>query len=360
MPILIRNGSQSEIVSSTAFPTEQELEILLANTPELLRHEGEPVIAFVARQVDLQEAGILDLLFVNKDGLPIAVEVKLARNAQARREVVAQAVDYLSSLTTLTVDELDQRVGGKLEEALRTLVEEEDSAFDLAWQAVGTNLRAGQARLVVALDDAPSPLERIFRFLARNSQLDVQLLTVQRYSSLEVGEVFVPRSLVDPASEDGPGTSTGPRLPSPELTAIVDAYNSSAPQDAQALGKSPNYRLVRLAEWRGMRTFGTHYEFMQTKDGVGAEFHIESDVARPLSESLMPFAGKVVADGRSVLAWDQNWSSGRGRLAARFPRDTPAEVVAQAMRDLIAMTGSTVTSVLQRLQLKQADPVSGS
>ena len=36
-----------------------------------------------------------------------------------------------------------------------------------------------KARLVVALDDAPPALERIFRFLARNSELDVQLLTVE-------------------------------------------------------------------------------------------------------------------------------------------------------------------------------------
>jgi hypothetical protein len=82
----------------------------LQDCPQLLcddsgpPQEKAPGIAFVARQVNLPEAGRLDLLFVSNDGLPIAVEVKLVRNAQARREILAQAVDYVSSLTAMTVD----------------------------------------------------------------------------------------------------------------------------------------------------------------------------------------------------------------------------------------------------------------
>jgi hypothetical protein len=109
----------------------------------------------------------------------------------------------LSALTALTVDELDERVNGKLIAALKNLGQEHEGefSFDLAWKAVGTNLRAGQARIVVVLDQAHDGLERIFHFLARNSKLDVQLFTVQRYKS-NGDEVFVPRILVNPASED--------------------------------------------------------------------------------------------------------------------------------------------------------------
>ena len=93
MPIIIRAGTSSQTIAPGGFSTEEELELLLAASPDLLRQETGPRIAFVDRQVDLREAGTLDLLFVNGEGLPIAVEVKLARNAQARREVVAQAID---------------------------------------------------------------------------------------------------------------------------------------------------------------------------------------------------------------------------------------------------------------------------
>src|SRR5262245_53951960 len=78
-------------------------------------------IVFVAREVALREAGRLDLLFVDRAGMPICVEVKLGCNDEVRRRVVAQAIDYLSALTSFTVDELDVAVNGKLETALRDL-----------------------------------------------------------------------------------------------------------------------------------------------------------------------------------------------------------------------------------------------
>ena len=347
MPILIRNGSRFQSVSPLGFSNEEELELLLSNSPDLLRDDGGPAIAFVDRQVDLREAGILDLLFVSSDGLPIAVEVKLARNAQARREVLAQAIDYISSLTALTVDELDERVNGKLEVALRTFVTEEDDDFDRVWRSVGANLRAGLARLVVALDEVPAALERILRFLARTSQLDIQLVAVQRYSSPDMGEVIVPRSLLNPATEDKPGTPPVPKEPCPELAAVVDAYNETAPPDLRATGRAPSYRGIRPNGWpKGMRT---HYEFILSRGYIGAELHIESDAARRLGETLERFAGKTVADGQGVLVWNQNWSSGRGRLSAQFPINMPPQTIAQAMRDLIALTISVATERLNAL-----------
>ncbi len=125
---------------------------MLKDSPYLLKDDNTSLeddrsaIAFVASQLVLPEAGRLDLLFVSRDGLPIAVEGKPARNAQSRREVVAQAIDYLSSLTALTVDELGQLAEGRLEEALRELVLDDDTTFEDAWRSVGASLRAGKAR----------------------------------------------------------------------------------------------------------------------------------------------------------------------------------------------------------------------
>jgi RecB family endonuclease NucS len=114
MPILVRASSGIFSLEASGFPNEETLEKLLAENPDLLRPEDGSSLAFIARQVDLREAGVLDLLFVNDEGLPVAVEVKLARNGQSRREVVAQAIDYISALTALTNEELDQMVQGGL------------------------------------------------------------------------------------------------------------------------------------------------------------------------------------------------------------------------------------------------------
>jgi hypothetical protein len=247
MPILIKNGSDSEVIPMCAFSNEEELERLLAEHPELLGEEEES-IEFVARQIHLPQAGELDLLFVNSDGLPIAVETKIKKNPEARREVIGQVIDYLASLTDLTVDELNRRVSGKLKDAIDKLTEEaeadeaEESEFDRVWQAVGTNLRAGQARLVVALDEAPQSLERIFHFLARRSQLDVRLVTVQKHTS-KVGNVFVPRTLVNPPTERDASPSPPPPA-DPRFLAVVHAYDSSAPADLRTSGISGKGRHI--------------------------------------------------------------------------------------------------------------------
>lgn len=348
MPIIIRTHDGSHAVQSTRFATENELESALADNPELLRQDHEPRVALAGRQLDLPDAGTLDLLFVNADGLPVAVEAKLGRNAQSRREVVAQAIDYLASLTSLTVDELDAIVGGRLEAALHGFEEDDPPAdFDRLWQAVGANLRAGFARLVVALDEAPIGLERIVRFLARNSELDVQMVTVQRYSVPQVGQVVVPRFLITGASEEG-RPSVRDKVPKPELVAATEFYNAISPPDLQAGGTAVNYRQIRPPDWpSGLRT---HYEFYQTKNSLGAELHIESDAARSLAAVLSPLAGHPVADGSVHLLWDRNWSGGRGRLAAQCQPSAAANLVGSAMIDLIQLTRDKVADHFARME----------
>ncbi len=340
MPVLIRRESSSECVSPSAFSKEEELELLLTECRELLRDDrGQSDVSnieFVARQVDL-EAGRLDLLFVDSTGLPIAIEVKLGLSDDARRKVVAQAIDYLSSLTELTVEELDKAVDGKLEAALERLANDDEEEFDRLWDCVGINLRAGKARLVVALDDAPASLERIFRFLARNSSLDVQLLTLQRYKSA-LGDVVVPQMRVNPATERRPTGHSRSSESAQELLAVFEAYNASAPPESQAVGNASNYRAVRL-DGRG------HYIFYQTKAYIAVK--VQGFADPPVQELLKSFAGKSVANARVTLNWENGGYLGRGQLQAKFPVETPPETVAQAMRDLIALTQAPVTEALR-------------
>jgi hypothetical protein len=252
MPIVIRTDSTSQTVTHSPFENENQLENLLAGSPELLQDDGGSDIELVARQVDLRGTGRLDLLFVTGEGLPIVVEVKLAANPESRREVLAQAIDYLSSLTALTVDELDEKVGNSLEKALRKLTG--DAEFDKIWTAVGTNLRAGRARVVVALDEAPLGLERVFRYLARYSDLDIQLLTVQRYFTPNLGEVFVPQLLVDQASEDKPNMAVSyksieERLAACQNVAVVEFFRVRSQQPTSSRKDALIYRQAGMLRW---------------------------------------------------------------------------------------------------------------
>jgi len=191
--------------------------------------------------------GFLICFFITVTGLPVAAEVKLARNGESRRQIIAQIVDYLSSLTSLTVDELDNLVEGALEQALRRFDSEDPSIdhFERRWQAVGANLRAGLARMVLVLDYASSELERIVRFLSEHSNLDIRLVTVSKYSAHNIGFLFVPRLLVTAEGELAPRPSSGPRPMRNELAEVIATYDGIAAADLKTQGMAVNYRQIR-------------------------------------------------------------------------------------------------------------------
>lgn len=332
MAIVVKAGEIFHPVMSSAFANEDELQKLLADRPELLKQEHEAPLALVKREMELGDAGCLDLFLINGDGLPVAVEVKLQRNAQARREVVAQAIDYITGLTDKTVDELDEKTGGRVTEAIREFSGDDEEAFDRKWRALGANLRAGLARLIVAVDGSTPGLERILRFLAEKSELDVQLVVIERFRSDDKLEVVVARPTFTQASVS--------RMSLPrdngDLLEAVQKYNDNADKDLKAVGTAANYRQIRPPQWpSGARI---HYEFYQTQPYLGVELHLESDQAKPVGTVLSPLAGQALPSSAKELAWDPLWSNGRGKLTARFSRSEDSLVIATAMKELIDIT----------------------
>ena len=349
MSIFIRTANGQISAQVADFMSEAELEEVVACRPELLTTGDDQPMAFVARQVDLPDAGLLDLLFVSKVGLPVAAEVKLARNSESRRQIVAQIVDYLSSLTSLTVDELDSQVEGALEVALHSFGETEDESnrFERRWQAVGANLRAGLARIILVLDTLPADLERIVRFLSEHTNLDIRVVTVTKHEAGAVGTVFVPHVAVVAEGEPAPRPTQGPRPLREDLAAVVVAYDRITPSDLRTHGTASRYRKIRPPEWP--TGFNVHYEFTHVRGFIGAELHLENSNAARLGPDLARFSGTKLGPRKTVLEWDPKWSSGRGRLIARYDAAEDPQVIAATMVDLINQTRKAVVDIASRL-----------
>ena len=344
---------------------EAELEAAVAANPSLVEDDGDAPLALVQRQVTLPDAGLLDLLAVDATGLPVAVEVKLARNGESRRLVVAQVVDYVASLTRLTVDELDRAVNGGLETALRSFEpadSEDDSLFERRWQSVGVNLRAGLARIVLVLDDARDDLQRIVRFLADHSNFDIRLVTVAKYATPDLGKLFVPSMLLSGGARQAvvPGSigESGPTHP--ELLEVAAAYGRlPVSADVPLIGNAKNYRLVRPINWPP--AWKTHYEFYQGRDSMGVELHLEADLAaQQLRSVLIPFAGTPLASTKRPIVWDPAYFSGRGRLRIAFELSAEPAQIAQAMAELIEMTRGKVSEVIQRYVVQGSVAAAGA
>lgn len=139
---------------------EAWLQELAFDHPEILPVQdiepGFGELCAVAREVPCAH-GYIDNLFVTGQGDLVLVEAKLWRNPQARREVVAQALDYVAALTGMTYEALEtacRKGQGMTAASLYGLVAERPDA--LAEQdfvdAVNRNLRFGRV-LVIALGD---------------------------------------------------------------------------------------------------------------------------------------------------------------------------------------------------------------
>ena len=148
-------------------------------------------------------AGPLDALFVNRHGALVLVECKLFRTPQARREVIAQILDYAKELARWGYADLQaavsQRLGRRGENALFALVaarhpEVAEAAFV---DAVSRNLARGRFLLLVAGDGIRQETEAIAEYVQEHAALRFTLgLLEMRGFAMPDGRLLVqPRLL---------------------------------------------------------------------------------------------------------------------------------------------------------------------
>jgi hypothetical protein len=316
------------------FTNERELEDIVADNPYLLTEDDEDDLMFVARQVNLPDAGQADLVFVNGDGLITLVEVKLGRNGQSRREVVGQVFDYVSTLADLTYVEVDERTGGALDRALRQIADD-DARYEALRKTCSTELRAGKVRVSVVTDAAPESLVRIMSYMNDHSDLDVRLIAVHKHKRDGV-VVFAPQSLV--VAQEDKAVARRPQGPVDEgLAAAVAAFDRGNAVGLTTLARSSarRYRQVRIPGWHDRY----HYEFTVVGDGVAAEFHPEIKDLGPMADVFGALVPSVEAalPASEVTVIPDRWE-GLGALRVTFPDGSPPETVAAGMATLIETT----------------------
>ena len=200
-------------LTATRFLKEEDLQGLLADHPALLGVGGGDLL-LVAREKGVRDGKgqsdrwSLDHLFISREGVPVLVEVKRASDTRARREVVAQMLDYAANGPAYwEVDEIVRAHTETCEKANRdpdeTLLKfldsvgEDNAVIENFWRQVEANMKSGRMRLLFVADKIADELKRIVEFL--NEQMrsaEVLAIEVAHYASTD---------------EDGPRTLV-PRL----------------------------------------------------------------------------------------------------------------------------------------------------
>ena len=97
------HGGKWTLAAPSGFPDEATLHELVEDAPQTLPLAGLPSLTIVGREVRLG-SGYADLIAVESSGRVAVIEIKLARNAEARRAVVGQVLAYAAYLHGLSVE----------------------------------------------------------------------------------------------------------------------------------------------------------------------------------------------------------------------------------------------------------------
>ena len=237
--IFIIGENQDRLIAleEASYPTEDVLQQLLARYPDLvpgdqIDPENPRHWLLVAREIGIpgEEDGSgrwsLDHLFLDQDGIPTFVECKRASDTRARREVVAQMLDYAANgIEYWSTDKLRQAAaetaqsrGSSLDADIASMLGEGDDETDVEgyWESVEANLQSRRVRLVFVSDSTPKELRRLVEFL-NEEMANVEVLAVEIKQFRREGEqhqrALVPRvvGLTEAARSSKEGLSGGMR-----------------------------------------------------------------------------------------------------------------------------------------------------
>jgi hypothetical protein len=144
--------------------------------------------------------GPADILFVTRTGQIVLVETKLWRNPEARREVVAQILDYAKQLTTWSYEDLARESAraakqgpGHLMNCLKSHGVDEATFVD----GINRSLRTGDFLLLIVGDGIRSGAESLVGFIERygNLRFGLGLIEVAAYKLPSDGLLLQPRIL---------------------------------------------------------------------------------------------------------------------------------------------------------------------
>lgn len=196
-----------QLLAPSGFEDEDALHTLVEEAPQLLPLAGTPNLTVVGREVVLG-TGYADLIAVEHSGRIVVIEVKLAKNAESRRAIVAQILTYAAYLHGLSLSDLEQKLGSYLRKHNYTTVvdavaaNDQEGSVDVNILAEGINesLSQGRFRLVLVLDSAPDELIQLVGYLGLvASELVIDLVTVSSYL-VDGSQVLVPQR-VEPEKE---------------------------------------------------------------------------------------------------------------------------------------------------------------
>ena len=242
-------------------------------------------------------SGFLDNLLVTPKGDLIAVECKLWRNPQARREVVAQILDYASAMTHLGYSGLQTAIvaariqpGFDLYAHVSAFCDDRDALLEEAQfvDAVSRNLRLGRCLLLIAGDGIREEVEGMTEFLQQHAGMNFTLALVQLAVHQIPGRA---ERLIIPSVPMRTKTITRGVVKVEANGVSIQAVIETSGQPARATSLSEDGFFAQLDDLKP-NTSSRLKTFLLSLQDLGVEFEVKKTLIirmRVADQSFLPF-----------------------------------------------------------------------
>lgn len=306
-------SDELEPLQATAYPTEQVLQQLVANHPELLAGgiESSGGLVLVDREMAVpdEEAGSgrwgLDHLFVDAEAVPTFVEVKRQTDRRLRRQVVGQILDYAAHGSSYwTATDLQAAFAAGLngpQGADEKLADQLGADVDPAkfWTQVQDNLRAGRVRLIIVAGAIPHELRRVVEFLnGQMTQAELLAIEVKQFTAdgrcILVPTVYGQTAAAEDTKARGPNLQQRFKEADPAARQLRDRLLAWADQHQLGLGQTRSQFRVRSQDGIGGVALEPSRATLSIYIGVLADPDLD-DQAEQLHASLEDIAGSELS-----------------------------------------------------------------
>lgn len=181
--MLIRTGGVWHRAESVSYDKEAEFQALVKETFDLILATQTDAPSVIAREVHTPLGGMIDVVAVDADGVVTLRECKRAQNAEARRTVLAQLLEYAGGMHELSFSSFRTRMNPRLPDDLVELMRAAagDEFDEQEWlDEVTRRLELGDFRLIVAVDEVSEPLKQTVQYLNERATFTVLAVELRR------------------------------------------------------------------------------------------------------------------------------------------------------------------------------------
>ena len=274
MRILIRKqGHKWMPVKQVDVRAESEIQKLLAEAPYLIpvedmRQDASSLVVAVP-ELTLPNGTSIDILAFSPDGDIAVIECKLETNAESRRQVVGQILEYAASLWGMTYEDLSHRIEQRIGKPLDVLVEEavagewDNESFK---KGIIASLETGSFLLIIVVDKINDTLRSIIHYLNATSRpaFGIYALEMQQFQFEDV-EILVPH-LHGQALRDQRAATRPRRRWTPEQ--FFQIMQQSVPPEILQIAKDLYHWAEETADrvWMGSGTQKGSFTFHYLRD----------------------------------------------------------------------------------------------